>query len=202
MGKAIHRLINEAELFSGLARGDERCFDAIYNHYSERLFPYVDKMIRSRTLTEEIIQDIFVQLWINRHLLENVQYPTSYLFHIAANKALTYLKKIANNQKLVDKMAVGYLDYSNETEEQLIVRESARIIEMAVAQLPEQRRLIWELSRNEGLTHQQIADRLGISTSTVNNQLGHAIQHVRSFLENRAGLLSLSIFILLYDSKL
>lgn len=202
MGKAIHRLINEAELFAGLAKGDERCFDTIYHHYSGRLFPYVDKMIRSRALTEEIIQDIFVQLWINRHLLENVQFPTSYLFNIAANKSLNYLKKIANNQKLVDKMASGQLDYSNDTEEQLIVRESTRIIEMAVAQLPEQRRLIWELSRNEGLTHKQIAERLGISTSTVNNQLGHAMQHVRSILENRAGMLSLSIIILLSDSKL
>lgn len=202
MGKAIHRLINEAELFSGLAKGDERCFDSIYQHYSARLFPYVDKIVRSRTLTEEIVQDIFVQLWINRHLLANVQYPTSYLFNIAANKTLTYLKKISNNQKLVDKMASGLSDYSNETEEQLIVRESTRVIEMAVAQLPEQRRLIWELSRNEGLSHKQIAERLGISPSTVNNQLGHAMQHVRSFLENRAGMLSLSIIILLSDSRL
>ncbi|WP_316818400.1 RNA polymerase sigma-70 factor [Pedobacter nyackensis] len=199
MGKSIHRLINEAELFSGLAKGDERCFDAIYNHYSNRLFPFVDKMVRSRNLAEEIVQDIFVQLWINRHLLENVQYPTAYLFNIAANKTLTYLKKISNNQKLVDKISAGYLDYSNDTEEQLILKESAKIIEMAVAQLPQQRRLIWELSRNEGLTHQQIADKLGISTSTVNNQLGHAMQHVRTFMNNRTGLLSLSIFILLSD---
>lgn len=199
MGKAIHRLINEAELFSGLARGDERCFDAIYNHYANRLFPFVDKMVRSRSLSEEIVQDIFVQLWINRHLLENVQYPTAYLFNIAANKTLTYLKKIAGSKKLVDKIAAGYKDYDNDTEEQLILRESARIIEMAVAQLPQQRRLIWELSRNEGLTHQQIADKLGISTSTVNNQLGHAMQQVRTFLNNRAGLLSLSVFILLSD---
>jgi RNA polymerase sigma-70 factor (family 1) len=199
MGKSIHRLINEAELFSGLAKGDERCFDAIYNHYSNRLFPFVDKMVRSRNLAEEIVQDIFVQLWINRHLLENVQYPTAYLFNIAANKTLTYLKKIANNQKLVDKISAGYLDYSNDTEEQLILRESAKIIEMAVAQLPQQRRLIWELSRNEGLTHQQIADKLGISTSTVNNQLGHAMQHVRTFMNNRTRLLSLSIFMLLSD---
>lgn len=199
MGKAIHRLINESELFSGLARGDERCFDTIYNHYSNRLFPFVDKMVRSRSLSEEIVQDIFVQLWINRHLLENVQYPTAYLFNIAANKTLTYLKKIAGSKKLVDKIAAGYKDYDNDTEEQLILRESARIIEMAVAQLPQQRRLIWELSRNEGLTHQQIADKLGISTSTVNNQLGHAMQQVRTFMNNRAGLLSLSIFILLSD---
>jgi len=202
MGKAIHRLINEAELFAGLARGDERCFETIYRHYSDRLFPFVDKMVRSRTLTEEIVQDIFVQIWINRHLLENVQFPTSYLFNIAANKTLTYLKRIAANQKLVDKLAAGALDYSNETEEQLIVKESTRIIELAVASLPEQRRLIWELSRNEGLSHKQIAERLGISPSTVNNQLGHALQHVRAFLENRAGVLSLSVMMTISEKFL
>ncbi|WEK20406.1 MAG: RNA polymerase sigma-70 factor [Candidatus Pedobacter colombiensis] len=202
MGKAIHRLINEAELFAGVAMGDEHCFEVIYNHYAQRLFPFVDKKVRSRSLTEEIIQDIFVQLWINRHLLENVQYPTTYLFNIAANKTLAYLRKISNNQKLVDKMASAFPDYTNETEEQLIVEESARVIELAVSQLPEQRRLIWELSRNEGLSHKQIAERLGISSSTVNNQLGHAMQHVREVLDKRANLLTLSIIILLSDSKL
>ncbi|EDM34764.1 RNA polymerase ECF-type sigma factor [Pedobacter sp. BAL39] len=202
MGQGRQKLINEAELFAGLAKGDERCFEAVYHHYSARLFPYVDKMVRSKALTEEIIQDIFVQLWINRHLLLDVKFPTSYLFNIAANKTLSYLKKIANTHKLVDKMAMGQATYSNDTEEQLMVKESKRVIEMAVAQLPEQRRLIWELSRNQGLSHKQIAAHLGISTSTVNNQLGHAMQFLRKSLENRADILSLSIIILLTDSKL
>jgi len=68
-----------------LAEGNEYPFETIYHHYNKRLAPFVDKMVRSQVLAEEIVQDIFVQLWINRHLLADVKHPTSYLFNIATN---------------------------------------------------------------------------------------------------------------------
>ena len=94
MAGPIHKLINETELFAQLAAGDERAFETIYHHYNKRLAPFVEKMVRSPELAEEIVQDIFVQLWVNRHLLHNISHPTSYLFNIATNKTLDYIKKI------------------------------------------------------------------------------------------------------------
>lgn len=199
MAKTIHKLINETELFAGLANGDERAFEIIYHHYNKRLAPFVLKMIRSEDLAREIIQDIFVQLWINKHLLNDVQHPTSYLFNIAANKTLNYIKKVASNSKLMNKLAEGYDDRTNETEESVILRESIELIEKAVSQLPGQRRLIWEMSRNEGLTHEQIAERLNISKNTVKNQMGHALKYVRSYLDRRASVLTLAVLMFLID---
>ncbi len=202
MAKIIHKLINEAELFASLAGGDEKAFEDIYRHYTKRLFPYVQKLVKTPELTEELIQDIFVQLWINRHIFSNVQHPTSYLFSIANRQALKYLKKVASDARIL-KSITDYAEPSrNETEEQIILRESVEAIDMAVTQLPEQRRLIWKLSRDEGLSHEQIAERLSISKNTVKNQMVHALRHVRNFLDKRKGLLTGSIIILLYNSRL
>jgi len=197
MANTIHKLINEPELFAALAEGDERAFETIYHHYNKRLAPFVDKMVRSPELAEEIVQDIFVQLWLNRHLLQNVNHPTSYLFNIATNKTLDYLKKIANNAKLMERIAIRSTEYGNETEERIIFRESAAIIQMAVSALPEQRKMIYHLSRNEGLTHEQIAERLNISRHTVKNQLVHALKYIRNFAEKRASVFSIAAFVIL-----
>ena len=197
MANTIHKLINETELFAELAEGNERAFETIYHHYNKRLAPFVDKMVRSPELAEEIVQDIFVHLWLNRQLLANVSHPTSYLFNIATNKTLDYLKKIANNAKLMDRIASRSTEYGNETEERVIFRESAAIIQMAVSALPEQRRLIYHLSRVEGLTHEQIAERLNISKHTVKNQMVHALKSIRIFAEKRASIFSIAVFVLL-----
>ena len=197
MANTVHKLINETELFAELAAGNERAFETIYHHYNKRLAPFVDKMVRSPELAEEIVQDIFVHLWINRRLLANVSHPTSYLFNIATNKTLDYLKKISNNAKLMDRIAGRSTEYTNETEERVIFRESAAIIQMAVSALPEQRRLIYHLSRVEGLTHEQIAGRLHISRHTVKNQMVHALKSIRAFTEARASILSVAVFVFL-----
>lgn len=197
----IHKLINEAELFVRLAAGDEKAFEIIYHHYNRRLSPFVLKMVHSQELTEEIIQDIFVHLWINRHLLAEVKYHTAYLFNIAANKTLNYIKKIGRDSRLMNAIAMGYNDASNETEERLLFKESVEIITMAVAQLPMQRRIIWEMSRNEGLSHEQIAERLHISKNTVKNQMGMAMKQIRAFMENRASIFCFATFFLLTHGK-
>ncbi|MBE9599554.1 RNA polymerase sigma factor [Pedobacter sp. MC2016-24] len=178
-----HQMIDEKAVFAALASGDESAFEKIYHSYVKRLAPFIEKMVHSRDLTEEIIQEIFVQLWVNRLLLQHVSHPTAYLFQIATNKTLDYLKKIANNARLMDKVAYSSTELVYNTEEQVAFKESTAIIEQAIAALPEKRRLIFNLSRKEGLTHEQIAERLNISRNTVKNQLVTALKFIRVFAE-------------------
>jgi len=185
MAVQVRKLIDEKAIFAALAKGDESAFETIYHSYNKRLAPFIEKMVHSADLTEEIIQEIFVQLWINRHLLAEVTYPAAYLFNIATNRTLDYLKKMANNARLMDRIAYGSTELVNDTEEQVALRESAAIIKLAVEALPAQRKLIFNLSRNEGLTHEQIAERLGISRNTVKNQLVTALRFIRRFTEKR-----------------
>ena len=202
MGKIVHKLVNEAELFASLAKGDEHAFETIYRHFSKRLFPYVLKLVKVSELAEELIQDIFVNIWINRQPFTEVTHPTPYLFSIANRQALKYLKKVASDARILKTITDHADDSSNETEERIIFRESVESIKAAVAQLPDQRRIIWELSRNEGLSHDQIAEQLKISKNTVKNQMVHATKYIRNFLDGKAGLLTGLIIILLYTKRL
>lgn len=194
--------INEVELFADLAAGNEKAFDVIYRHYSKRLFLYVRKLVKTPELAEELIQEIFVQIWMNRQAFSDVQYPVSYMYSIANRQALKYLKKVASDERILKSITDYSEFYRNETEEQVNLRESARTINQAVAELPAQRRLIWELSRNEGLSHDQIAERLSISRHTVKNQMVQALKHVRHYLDRRSGVLTELIIIFLYISIL
>lgn len=197
MAKTVHKLWNEALLFQQLSEGSEQAFDVIYHHYNKRLAPFVEKMVHSPELSEEIIQDIFVHIWTNRSLFAKVKHPTAYLFNVASNKALDYIKKIASDERLKENVTYYAAKFSNETEERIYFRESAEIVNQAVAQLPEQRRRIYEMSRIEGLSNDEIAEQLNISKNTVANQLVTAMKTIRIFVEQRANLFSYAIFVLL-----
>jgi RNA polymerase sigma-70 factor (family 1) len=202
MGKTIYKLVNEAELFANLAKGDEHAFEAIYRHFSKRLFPFVLKLVKIPELAEELIQDIFVNIWINKEVFAEVEHPASYLFSIANRQALKYLKKVASDARILKSITDRGDASTNETEERIIFRESVASIEAAVAQLPEQRRIIWKLSRNEGLSHEQIAKQLKLSKNTVKNQMVHATKYIRNFLDGQAGLLTGLIIIILYSNRM
>ncbi|MNK28382.1 ECF RNA polymerase sigma factor RpoE [compost metagenome] len=193
----FYPLINESELLVGLARGDERAFEKLYYHFSPRLFAFVDKMVRNRRITEEIIQEVFIQLWTKRAHISTVAHLTSYIFSIASNKTIDYQRKIASDKRLLEKVIASSSEFHNDTEEQLVYNESAAIVQEAIAALPQQRRIIYELSRTEGLNHQQIAEKLGISKSTVANQVVSALKQIRVFLENRSGVFSFAVFFFL-----
>lgn len=199
MSGTIHRLINEKELFAALAHGDEAAFRQIYYHYKKRLSPFVFKMTRSEDFTDEIIQEIFIQLWLSRANFNTVQHPTSYLFNLATNKTLNHLKKVANNADLIKKAANYHPKWSNNTEDTIAFNESQAMINSAISDLPSQRQLIYRMSREEGLTLEEIAERLDLSRSTVKNQLGFALRVIRDFLERRTSMFTLLLF--LYTNK-
>jgi len=202
MATLIYKLVDEAALFANLAKGDERAFETIYRHFSRKLFPFVLKLVKVPELAEELIQDIFVNLWINRQAFSAVSNPSSYLFSIANRQSLKYLKKVANNARILKSITEFSETSTNQTEEQIIFRESLDAVNVAVQQLPAQRRLIWELSRNQGLSHDQIAEQLQISKNTVKNQMVHATKYIRNFLDGKAGLLTGFIIMLLHSKKM
>ena len=193
----IKPLINEALLFAQIAQGNEEAFVQVYWHYTKRLYPYVLKMVHDEQVSEEIIQDVFVLLWEKRALLLTVQHPTSYLFSLASNRTLNYLKTESNHLIILERYAHAHTELSNETECILDLKESEGIICDAIDSLPEQRKLIFELSRNHGFSNDQIAEQLGLSKQTVKNQLVTALKNIRSYMEKKERLFSFAVFFLL-----
>lgn len=172
-----------------IADGDEASYTRIFHLYTPRLLPFIYKITKDEHLAREMLQETFLRLWMKRQDLLTVERPASWLFRIAANICLTYLRTQATHHRLQgkveDKQAAN--KYSSAVEV-LESKEMDLMIRRAVAALPARRQEIYRLSREQGLSHQQIADQLGLSLSTVKNQLGFSIKFIQEHLRKTTGL--------------
>ncbi len=194
-----YNIHNELELFSLIAKGDEDAFSKIFHHYNSRLFSAVLKLVKNRQQAEEVIQELFLTLWLKRAGLPEIAHPGSWLLKIATNLALNQLKKVATYEKYV----IAASPDTDMGEDEINACLDARFLKQQIAiarqLLPASRREVFILSREEGLTRSQIAERLGISESTVKNQLTAALKFIQNHIETHTGCyLPVSLLLLLY----
>ena len=173
----------------------EQTFTSLFETYKERLFGYVLAVAHSRYIAEEITQEIFLKLWLCRHELYRIDNPESYLFTIARNKTLNHLRKAYYDGKLIDELKSQMKPSSNDVEEQVTLSESDRLLQEAITLLSPQRQLVYRLSRNQGLDHQQIARQMRLSRNTVKNHLVQALRFIRTYLDNN-GVFLFILFLL------
>lgn len=182
---------NDQELVALIGGDNRRIFEEVFHRYNKRLFPHVLKFVRSAYAAEEIIQEIFMRLWLNRVAVSAMDNPGAWLFTVATNLSLDFLKKQNNQQNILDELQRS--SETSFTDEQVILREHEDQLHHAINHLSPRRQIIYKMSREEGMSHTDISRELNISSSTVNNQLVSALQHIRSYMK-RAGILMLAIF--------
>jgi RNA polymerase sigma factor (sigma-70 family) len=150
------KINNERELLASVARADERAFEKIVHHYYPRLLPFVINITKTKYAAEEIVQEVFLRLWQHRHEHERIYNLSSWLFTIASNLSLTYIKRAAMEGKLLKLIQHGQAESTLDAEERLHWKESGLLIHEAVQRLPPQQQLIYQLSRQEGLSNPEI----------------------------------------------
>jgi RNA polymerase sigma-70 factor (family 1) len=186
---------DEKELFRQIAEGNETAFRTIFDGYRERLFTFAWQLCHSAVEAEEIVQDIFLKLWEQRDKLAGVSFPRKYIYMMTRNRTLDLLGKIARNEQMI-KEVWGHLSQSdNLTENLLQAEESRKLIQQAVAQLSEKKQTIFFLSRDQGLSHHEIADQMGLSVQTVKNIVTEVLKHIQVFLAQHSELLAILFWI-------
>ncbi len=194
-------LPSERECFARIAGGDEAAFGEIFYHYAPRIHPFIQRMSRSEEVTEEIIQDVFVSLWKNREKLVDIHNYSAYIFTAATNKTYNYLKVKARQARHLEELTLIEKDYTNNTLETIDLNQSMDLINYFVDQLPPQKKLIYTLTREKGLSHDEVAQQLNVSKNTVKNHLVETLKFLRENLQ-RSGSTSLtliSIFIKIHS---
>jgi len=177
-------LHNELELLSLISNGNEIAFRKIFNHYSDRLYTYALKITDNEELAEEIVMDAFMKIWNNRKELSLVHHFDSYLYKIVRNHALTAIKRRAHESLIINHLSLIKTEYQDCTEETVVYNEYRHILSEAVNQLPPQQRLVYSLSRDEGLKYDEIADQLNLSKNTVKAHLKKALYTLRVVFSN------------------
>lgn len=172
---------DEKELLKQVAEGEESAFRKLFDLYKERFYAVALKMTRSDEVAEDIVQDVFMNIWSKREGLVDVVNPSSYFFTAVYRRVYHHYRKIALEKKLLQVVPPAK-EWVNTTEEMVLAHEKKNLISEAIAKLPPQQQLAFKLSKQEGLSREDVAHQLHISPNTVKNHLADAIKFIRIFL--------------------
>ncbi len=187
----------EKEWFRRTAGGDSKAFTELFHHYNARLFPFVRRITKSESAAEEIVQETFLRLWVHRATVGVMEKPAAWLFLIASNLSMSHLRNRMNAAvKHAGAFARSETAAGDSFLQELEGKEMAVLVEAAIQLLPPKRQEVFRLSRQEGLTYQQIADRLDISPNTVKDHLVIALRSIREYLNDHSET-SLGIILLI-----
>ncbi|SMD07450.1 RNA polymerase sigma factor [Pedobacter nyackensis] len=167
---------DESQLIADLLKSDESAFARVFDIYKAKLYSFAWRFLKNRELSEEVVQETLILLWTNRLTLD-IRYPLGpYLYTIARRLTLNVLRNAATAGAAREKLWIDLNQAHNDTEEAILLADLEAFTEQSVSKLPARQQLIFKLSRYEGLTHEQIAETLNISKSTVNNHLVEALK--------------------------
>jgi RNA polymerase sigma-70 factor (ECF subfamily) len=176
-------MVNDAELLPLLNKGDRKAFELIYDRYADTLYRYIYNRIRIKEDTEEIVQEIFVSLWAKRENLVISSPLSAYLYGASKNRIFNYIRSGQVRKKYAVDFALFLADRNdNSVQEFMNLSDLQSTIEHSISQLPDKCQQAFRLSRMEHLSIPNIAERMNISTRTVENYLSQALKHLRTTL--------------------
>ncbi len=161
---------------------NESGFKCLFDNYKHRVFGYVLKISHSPYIAEEITQEIFIKLWLCRDMLGSVSNLDGYVLAIARNKTLNYLRRAALDDKILNELKNHMVQVNNNVEEMAVLSDHHQLMKVALTALSPQRRLVYQLSRDQGLNLREIAAMLRLSPNTVKNHLVIALKFLRKHL--------------------
>lgn len=175
----------ESDYLRRLKQDDERAFDALFRHYSALVYRFAYSYLKSRPAAEEIVQECFIKIWEKRAQLRDDLPLKGYLFTTAHHAVLNELRRDQHHLRLHGQVAAaaGPASVPNEVEYQ----EMEALYQAALEQLPPKQREAFLLSRQQGLSYPEIAERQGVSVKTVEAHMLQALKTLRSYFRLHGG---------------
>jgi RNA polymerase sigma-70 factor (ECF subfamily) len=185
------------ELIRLLNKGDILAFDTIYKRYCRRLYGFIFRFLKSREDSEEIVQEVFLKIWEAQKKIDSFHSFDSFVFTIAYNSAISLLRKRITEQKYLDQLKLRqWFASSPDLIDEIQFRELEAKVDDLLNNLTPRQREIYRLSREQGFSRDEIAEKLKISSNTVKNHLVTALAYLKSELNN--GLLISILFVDLF----
>ena len=169
-------------LIRQLIRGSQKAFRKIFELYKDRLYYYALKITKDGDAAEDIVQQVFVNLWNHREDIRPDCSFDAYLFKIVRNCAFNHLKNVVRTKLIKQEYQDQFNWQSLEAEEYLAYQECEEVALQAIDALPEKRQIIFKMSYEDGMSHEDIAELLNISIHTVKSQLSKATKKIKEQL--------------------
>lgn len=177
---------SEQALLNEIAQGSETAFRDFFDLYYPQVFQYLHKVVKSKEIADELTSDIFLKLWLGREMMPEIQSLPAFLRKVSSNKAIDFFRQVARQQEIQQLLAKELNTTTTVTaDNRLMDQEYYSLLSRALDLLSPQRKLVFSLSRIEGLTHDQIAEKLQLSRNTVRNTIVESLKVVRDYLRKQ-----------------
>ncbi len=176
--------IDETNLIRRLKQDDEKAFNILFYQHHARVYNLARSFLRYKEDAEEIVQIVFIALWENRSRIDEDQSLSAYILTIARHWIYNTIKKSIYRHGYLEHLQTQNKSLEYVTEDVVLFNELNSIVDKLTNELPPKRSEIFRLSRNEGLSYREIANRLSITESTVNTQLTKALDYVRKNIKS------------------
>lgn len=175
---------SDEELMQEIKADNMFAFDKLYKKYCKRVYKFGYSILKSQEESENLMQDVFLNLWENRHKVEKDSSIKSYVFTITYNSAISIIRKKAKESEFVE-----YLKSLQEINEEpvnieLEYNELTNKLDEIIKALPPRQREVYLLRRDTGLKYNEISERLNISVNTIENHMSRALKTIREKLGN------------------
>ena len=189
--------IKEHDLLMSIARGNEEAFRSLFVLLKDKVYSYSFHFTRSVFTAEEITQEVFLKIWVNRESLPEINSIEAWVVTITRNLCFNQLKKKALEQKIKNSFINAETEGEENVDNYIFYKDQLQRLGEAINQLSPQQRLIFRLNRDQGLKNEEIARQLNISPNTVKTHMVTALRKIRLFLETHPASIIFLIFFLL-----
>jgi RNA polymerase sigma-70 factor (ECF subfamily) len=173
----------ETELILRLKEGDHQSFEALYYLYKNRLLLFLVLKIRSTKEAEDILQDVFLKIWIERENLDKIISFNSYIFKITKNRMFDYFRKFSSTS--TEEISSSDIIIEESIENIFLKQEQQQILQEAVTHLPTQQKKICKLHYEQEIPLKDIAKEMNISISAVQNAINKANKNIRKYIAKK-----------------
>lgn len=194
---ALNPLYDERTILKKMSEGDVSSFETIYNEYSDPLYDFTLKFVKSPELADDLTQEVFIHLWELRVQMTKVENLRAYLFTMCRNHILNFLKKASRETVAIGQMLRYYRPDQEKADDKLVSEDYRQFIKNVLDSLPAQTREIFRLCREEYKSYDEVAALLGISRNAVKKHMVRSHKSFKDRLGNEPGI-SLSILLFLF----
>jgi len=187
----------DQQLVKSLRKGDVFAYNELFHKYSQKVFNFSIKHLENEEDVKDLVQEIFMKIWDKRNEINEKKSFNGFLFTITLNSIRDYFRKKVKNRKLIDKWLEETEPYSDSTVLSIDYRSLEKVVGTLVEKLPHKRQMVFRLSRNEGLSNDEIAEQMNIQKKTVENHLNLALNYLREKLQEHS-FLAIIFFVLFY----
>jgi len=188
----------DRQLVESLKKGDLFAFDQLFSKYSKKLYYFANGYLDSKEDAEGLVQEVFLIVWEKRKELKEHLSFNAFLYTVTFNAIRKYFRKKSREKKYLDKYLEDFDENHNETVTDIEYNNLCELANKSIEKLPEKRKMIFRLSRHEGLTSEEIANRLHISKKTVENQIHQALKFLREQLGKETLLTILFYYLFIF----